>query len=1106
MPNFKFLKKEDKYQSFYRACLEAEKSMVVSYATTAILTRRAMELAVKWVFSYDEELKVPYQDNLSALIHDYTFRNIIDEDLYSKLDYIRRLGNSTIHSSANIKKQQAVLSLRNLFDFALWIDYCYSDEFEEDLLFDESQLADRAKEQRTKQQLIDMHQKLGEKDRKLEEIIKENQALRETNRIKREENTLTRSYNVEEISEFETRKLYIDLEIGLKGWTIGGDCLEEVKVDGMPNSKGEGYVDYVLYDDDGKPLAVIEAKKTSVDPKVGKEQARLYAQCLENQYGVSPVIFYTNGFEYYIWDNMSYPPRRVSGIYTKDELQKLLYRAKHKLPLTNLHIKDAITNRPYQKKAITAVCDGMKTGHRKALLVMATGSGKTRTAISLVDVLMEKGWVKNVLFLADRVELVRQAKKNFKNLLPDLSLCNLLDSKDNPESRMIFSTYPTMMNAIDEAKGKDDKLLFTSGHFDLIIVDESHRSIYKKYQAIFEYFDAVLLGLTATPKSDIDINTYRIFELDNNNPTFSYEMDEAVDEGYLVPYKTIETKVKFLEEGVHYDELSEKEKDEFDEAIEEEEIKEFSSSALNKFLFNSDTVDKVLSSLMDNGIKIEGGDKLGKTIIFAKNQTHAEFIVQRFDVLYPYYKGEFCRTIHNKVKYVRSIFDNFSDKNKLPQIAVSVDMLDTGVDIPEIVNLVFFKKVRSLSKFIQMIGRGTRLCENLFGAGQDKDNFLIFDYCGNFEFFRQDTKRTQGRLVKSLTENLFNIRVDIAKTLQHLDYQIDEYINHRQVNISGVVKEIQAVDENLFNAHMKLKYIHKYNNVDSFKTIQELTLTELEEHIAPLVLPYDDDEMAKRFDFLMYTIELAVLKGQIAAKPINRVMFTAENLSHIGSIEKVKRQSELLEKVQTSEFWNDVNIFDMEQVRIALRELIKYLPPEVIPSYYTNFQDEILSVEENEYKPFGNNMDNYKKRVNHYLKSHKDDLVIFKLRHGIKLTPEDIKHLENVLWHELGTEDEYHKEFGDNPLTKLVLSIVGLDRQAVNEMFSTFLSNENLSHKQMEFVQLVVNDIAKNGGIDIKELNSHPYNKEGSVVELFADKVDVAKAIIETIKNINDIA
>ncbi|WP_350344038.1 DEAD/DEAH box helicase family protein [Proteinivorax tanatarense] len=585
--NFEFLKKEEKYSSFSQACIEAEKSLVVSYATTAILSRRALELSVKWLYSFDEELTVPYDDKLSALIHDFKFKSIIDSQLFPMLKFIQKLGNKAVHSSTPITREQAVLSLRNLFEFISWIDYCYSDEFNE-VSFDESILGDNQNQKKSRKELEDLYQRLGEKDKKLEEIIKENQQLRKQNAEKREKNRRNRDFNVDEISEFKTRKMYIDLELELNNWVFGNDCLEEVEVSGMPNSTGKGYIDYVLYSDDGKPLALVEAKKTSVDPKIGQVQAENYANCLEKQYGVRPIIFYTNGFEYYLWDDKAYPERMVSGLYTKEELEWMIFKRQHKQSLKNPEIKDEITNRPYQKMAINAVCDAVDRGNRKALLVMATGSGKTRTAISIVEILIRKGWVKNALFLADRTALVKQAKKNFGYLLPELSLCNLLDGKDNPGSRMVFSTYPTMMNAIDDVKSNSGEKLYTRGHFDLIIIDESHRSIYKKYQAIFNYFDGILLGLTATPRDDIDKNTYEIFELENNVPTYAYELDEAIDDEYLVPYHTIETKMKFMEKGVHYDDLSEKEKEEFEETF-EDGVREISGEELNSFLFNSDT-------------------------------------------------------------------------------------------------------------------------------------------------------------------------------------------------------------------------------------------------------------------------------------------------------------------------------------------------------------------------------------------------------------------------------------------------------------------------------------------------------------------------------------
>lgn len=1100
--NFEFLKKEEKYKDFTYACIEAEKSMVVSYASTAILSRRALELAVKWVFSYDQELEAPYQDNLASLIHDYKFKSIIDIKLFPMLKFIQKLGNKAVHSAAPINREQAVLSLHNLFEFISWIDYCYSDEYEE-IVFDDNILGDNEKEKKTREELRDLYDRLGAKDRKLEEIIKENEKLRSLNAAKRIDNKKNREFKVDEISEFKTRKMYIDLEIELCGWQIGTDCLEEVEVEGMPNQAGLGYVDYVLYGDNGKPLAVIEAKKTSVNPRVGQIQAQRYADCLEKQYKVRPIIFYTNGFEYYLWDDVSYPERKVSGIYTKEELEKLHFRRYNKMSLKNPDISDEITNRHYQKMAITAVCDNLNKGNRKELLVMATGSGKTRTAISTVEVLINRGWIKNILFLADRKALVKQAKKNFKALMPNLTLCNLLDNKDDPESRMVFSTYPTMMNAIDDVKNKHNEKLFTSGHFDFIIIDESHRSIYKKYQDIFSYFDAILLGLTATPKDDIDKNTYSIFELETNVPTYAYELGEAIEDGYLVPYHTIETKMKFMEEGIHYDDLSDEEKELFEETF-DDGVKDISGEALNSFLFNDNTIDTVLQELMENGLKVEGGDKLGKTIIFAKNKKHADFIVKRFNTLYPEYHGNFAKPVYTGINYVESTMDDFEVKSKLPQIAVSVDMLDTGIDIPEILNLVFFKKVRSKTKFWQMIGRGTRLCEDLYGVGIDKEGFRIFDYCGNFEFFRINKNGKEAKMVKSLTENLFNIRVSIIRELQSLDYQTEEYIEHRNALIEGVLKEIKSIDENKFSARMKLQFIHKFNQESAFESLSDADARELEENLAALVPAIDDDELAKRFDYLMYTIEYADIKKAPASKPKNRVVNTAEKLTFKSTIDKVKQHEDLINRIQTNEYWEEADIFDHEEVRQALRDLIKFLDSKSGETYYTNFTDEIMESKENPGEYSVNNMQSYRKKVNRYLMEHQDDLAIYKLRNNKPLTEDDIKYLENVLWKDLGTKEDYEKEFGDEPLLELVSKIVGLDLKAANEVFSEFLSDESLNMNQMEFVKMVVNYIVKNGSLDKHVLNEHPFNKRGNVMRLFEGKLDVAKKIIGVIDRINE--
>lgn len=611
--NFDYLLEKTDYNSFAKAAVEAEESISISPATCAILSRRALELAVRFVYSYDSDLVLPYQDNISSLIHEDSFRNIIEPRLFPMLRYTIHLGNIAVHTNNNIKRDEAVIALRDLYEFCDWIDYSYSADYQEKT-FDESILPTGDEKRVRAEELRELYKNLSSKDKKLEDILKENEELRRKMAEGRKAHTKERNFNIDQISEAETRKHYIDVALAEAGWIVNTNCTIEEEVTGMPNSTGLGYVDYVLWGKDNLPLAVVEAKKASVDPIVGSQQAKLYADCLQNKYNQRPLIFTTNGFEfYYTNDFMNYPKREVSGFFTQEELQLEVDRRKSRISLDKINISDDITNRPYQKEAVTAVCDAISNKHRKMLLVQATGSGKTRVSISIVDVLRQHNYIKNILFLADRTALVKQAKNNYSNLLPDLSVCNLLDNKDDPEnSRIIFSTYPTMLNAIDEKKNEFGERLFGPGHFDLIICDEVHRSIYRKYQAIFEYFDAMLLGMTATPKNEIDKNTYGIFDLERGVPTFAYELDKAVEEGYLVNYSTLEYKSKIMESGIHYDELSEEEKEVYEATFEADDMvgDEISSSAINSWLFNKDTIDKVLSELMEKGLKIEGGDKL----------------------------------------------------------------------------------------------------------------------------------------------------------------------------------------------------------------------------------------------------------------------------------------------------------------------------------------------------------------------------------------------------------------------------------------------------------------------------------------------------------------
>ena len=613
MSNFDFILKNEIFKTFAEASVEAEKSIAVANVSCTILCRRALELAVKWIYANDRELVLPYQNNLSSLVYDINFKSMINEKVFNGMTYIIKLGNFSVHSNKKVTRKEAVLCLKYLFDFMDWLAYYYDSNYIE-TKFDERKLPAESIANLKKEEREELENKLVEKDEKIEKILKENEELREKLTKQRTSKKTAYNFKVSDISEFETRKQFIDLDLKIAGWD-STNIREEVEVKGMPNTQEIGHVDYVLYGENGKPLAVVEAKRTSKDSKIGQQQAKLYADCLEKEYAQRPIIYYTNGKEIYMWDDLSYPERKVSGYYTQDELQLLIRRRDSKENLEHIYIANNIANRPYQLEAVKKVCESFEQKHRRALVVMATGTGKTRTAISLVDVLTSKNWVQNILFLADRTELVKQAEKNFKKLLPDMSCCNLLSSKDGDpeESRIIFSTYQTMINCIDKMKSKNGITLFTPGHFDLIIIDEAHRSIYKKYQVIFDYFDGLLIGLTATPRDDVDKNTYKFFQLENNVPTFVYEYDEAVRQKYLVDYHTISTTTKFIERGIKYSELKEEDREEYENLFEEGEVQEeISSSAINSWLFNRDTIKIILETVMQKGLKVEGGDKLRK--------------------------------------------------------------------------------------------------------------------------------------------------------------------------------------------------------------------------------------------------------------------------------------------------------------------------------------------------------------------------------------------------------------------------------------------------------------------------------------------------------------
>lgn len=1092
MTNFDVFNTDSQFAAFAPAAIAAERILHIDPSACILNCRRAMEFAVKWMYSVDDSLVRPWQDKLVSLMSNEDFRDIVGTDIYRRMDYIRIMGNNAAHNNKKITEEQAVLCLENLFIFLDFIAYCYGKEYTE-RHFDKALLQEQTVKHGPVVHIPDVN---------LDALIAENQKLKEELTARRLEQQQTYVPKPLDITEYQTRKLYIDAMLEDAGWTEGKNWLNEVELAGMPNKSNVGFADYVLYGDDGKALAVIEAKRTCVDVAVGRQQAKLYADLLEKKYGRRPVIFLTNGFETRIQDNQ-YPERKVAAIYSKRDLEKLFNLQTMRTSLKNIVVNKNIAGRYYQEAAVKAVCQSFdEKNRRKAFLVMATGSGKTRTVMALCDVLLKHGWVKNILFLADRTSLVTQAKRSFTNLMPDLTLTNLCDGKQNANARCVFSTYQTMMGCIDDIKDDEGKL-FTCGHFDLLICDEAHRSIYNKYRDIFNYFDAPLVGLTATPKDDIDKNTYEVFELESGVPTYGYELAEAVKDGYLVDFLSVETELKFIEQGIAYDELSDEEKDEYEKTFitETGEIPEkIAPSALNNWVFNEDTIRKVLNILMQDGLKIDYGENLGKTIIFAKNHDHAEKILEIFNKEYPHLK-DYAKVIDNKIKYAQSAIDEFSDPKKLPQIAISVDMLDTGIDIPEILNLVFFKKVMSKAKFWQMIGRGTRLSPGLLD-GDDKEKFYIFDFCGNFEFFRMNKGKATANML-ALQGAIFKLKAQIAFKLQDLAYQTKDLIAFRKTLVEDMVRKVRELNRDNFAVRQHLKYVELYSNTDNYVSLTyENTLT-MGEELAPLIIPDKDEPKAVRFDALLYGIELAYLAGKPYSKARSDLTKKINAVASVANIPEIMAQADFLNKLIHTDYIANAGINEFECIRKNLRDLIKYIPKGG-PKYTTNFIDDIIGKEIKPAEIENDDLKNYKMKAEYYVRQNQDQIAIKKLRTNLPLTKADIASLEKVLWSELGTKADYEAEYGQKPLGEFVRELVGLDMNAAKEAFADYLNDVNLDSRQIYFVNQIVEYIVHNGMMkDFSVLQEAPFTDQGSIVDVFTDMNTWfgIRKVIETINN-----
>ncbi len=1099
------------FSNIMKTAVEAESFVYDNPTVAGLYTRQTLETWVHWIYENEPSLRLPYDTSINSLMKEPAFVELFNPEVMNFMHTIRTLGNKAVHNvnKPKITIQEAIHGLKLLHGVSYYFINLYGEDYIKTPVFYEEQIPlAQSIQKKIQDDLIKNLQEQLKQKTELEKQLEEVQKQVEENR----KNTQPNVAPPVDSNEALTRAIYIDGLLEEVGWDLSKPNVKEFPIAGMPNNSEEGFADYVLWGDNGKPLAVVEAKKTSRDLAVGRHQAELYAKNLEKQFGQLPNIFLTNGYHIHFYD-WEYPIREVQGYYSKDELELNIQRRTSRLSLGEATINPEITDRHYQIGAIKAVAERLEKGHRGALLVMATGTGKTRTAASLIDVLSKANWVKRVLFLADRTALVTQAKNNLNDYLPNLPAVNLVNEKEDVGSRLVFSTYQTLINLIDEAKSEDGRF-YGVGHFDLIIFDEIHRSVYNKYKAIFNYFDGFKVGLTATPKETItEANTYELFGLPAGNPTYNYDLDKAVEDGYLVPFVSYEVETKFRRDGIKYADLTDEEKAEYEEKFGDPITGEFpdeiEASALDQWIYNEDTVDKVLDKLMTDGLKVDGGNTIGKTIIFAKKHDHAEFIRKRFNANYPHHKDQFLKVIDYQVEYRHDLLNDFKTKNKLPQIACSVDMLDTGIDVPEVLNLVFLKPVKSRIKFWQMIGRGTRLSKNLFGFDDHKKEFLILDFCGNFEFFNQNPQGVESKRQASLSEKLFVFRLKLS---QMLLVQEDEEtknlgVEHLDV-LHSQVQNLYHLERDSFVLRPHLKLIEKYLDRDAWNKISQDELYEINTRIAPLVFDDEKDHTAKLFDLLTFELTSALINGESKqAVIIQRVTNISNKLQKKGSIPQVAQKMDLLKNVSAEDYWKEITPKGIENLRVEIRELIKFLDSESKKIVITNFEDQITSVRESApvYESKSFDKEAYKAKIEQFVRENQYDLAIDKIRKNIKVTEGDLQHLETMLF-EQGSQfskDTFTEVYGERPLGEFIRSVVGVDRTEAKNAFARFTNDANFTLKQMEFVNAIIDNFAVNGIVQLHEFKEPKFTNifGGGIISLFGP--EKANEIRDVILEVN---
>ncbi len=1103
----------------------AERYAASDHSSCLVKLRTFAEAMVKAVFAH-QKLEAAYQSNLNDLLNDSSFKSITPAVVQEKLHLLRIKGNHAAHGSLHPTSDEQILELvRESHNLARWFAIAVDGgKLEAIPKFSKPTSTSEESKANLKREKKAVLQKLAEQEALMAKLLADLEKARAqaeaTEKSEEEKKTVLKQAqqvaNALDFSEEETRLKLIDAQLGAVGWDVGlrgqdtDQVVQEMKVLHQPTDSGEGWADYVLMGENGKPLAVIECKKTAVDADKGKMQAKYYADGIEKEYGVRPIIFYTNGYEIFIWnDAKREPPRKLFGFYSRGSLEYEHFQVgEREASLGALLPKESIVDRLYQIEAIKRVSERFDERGRNALLIQATGTGKTRVAIALCDLMIQAKWAKRVLFLCDRRELRKQAGSAFDEHLPDEPRVYVSSrTSEDRNKRIYLATYPAMMKCFQN---------FDVGFFDLIIADESHRSIYNRYRDLFRYFDAYQVGLTATPLKFVFRNTYKLFECENEDPTVNYTYEEAISHTprYLCPFKVVKHTTKFLRKGIKFKDLTKEQQEELEDQVDDPESIDFSREDLGRKVYNKGTDLKILQNLMENGIRDASGTRLGKTIIFARNHKHAKILVELFDKEFPQYGGDFCSRIDNYEPRAEQLIDDFktSDGSKNLTIAVSVDMLDTGIDVPSLVNLVFAKPVRSFAKFWQMIGRGTRLCPNLFGPGQHKTVFQIFDHWGNFEYFDELKKEEEPSKSKSLTEQLFEARIKLGETA--IERQSVESL---QLAARLLISDVASLPEDCLCVREKwreIRSVQKDGVIDSF---DPAVVAILRREILPLMQWRDGrgKEAGFRFDLSIAKLQEAKLTGASNSEDLRDQII--DEVSELPiNIKQVAERIDTINQAKQKSFYDGASIDDLEDLRQELRGIMRHRKKKTVytmePLVLTVSEDDAdVQYQTHKVKLEGLDLAAYRNRVESVLRSLLEESEALKsIRAGLPVPPQAIETLvDDVLLQDPDLHLEellVHYPNKSESLELAIRQVIGLDGERVEAHFKSFVQQyPSLNANQIRFLDMLKSYLSSYGNIELEKLWEAPFTNIDSagVDGVFTDGEQV-DALLDILKDFND--